>query len=338
MKTARPTPHTNAAHNSVLCAMKIDINDIKSLIDRFEAKQEEISPVQAEREMAGILSGLFRGDGYEMSHTGGVGDRGVDYLAENAKGDRVMVQYKHYQKKRPIGISEVQSVMGAAVLEGFERAVLLANTQFSHAAQAILHRELPVEFQLMNLDSLRSWVERIEHHSETEISPVARAVKMYCSTLARHIAKNPRILDEIEWRDMERVLAEVFDSFGFEVELTPSAKDGGKDIVLSCIASGHKKKFLVEVKHWRSGQKVGSKKLKDFVQVVAIEQAEKGLFLSTYGFASNAVEALTEIEKQQLSFGEESKVVSMCKLFVRIESGLWLPPSELPELLFEDTL
>jgi len=316
----------------------IDFDDLERRLESFSQRQGELSPIDAERELAGILSELFRGDGYKMTHTGGIGDQGIDYLAESPNGEKVVVQYKHYRTDRPIGLSEVHSTLGAAAVGGFKRAILLANTHFSKAAMDVLERDLPVEFQLMNLDSLRSWTKRIAVARKENLSLVGQAISALSSELARLIAKNPRSLDEIEWRDMERVLAEVFKRFGFEVELTRPAKDGGKDVVLRCIVAGQKKKFLVEVKHWRSEQKVGGKLLKNFVNVVASEEADRGLFLSTYGFASNAFEAITEIEKQKLAFGQESKVVSLCKLFVRIESGLWSPPNSLPEIIFEDPL
>ena len=105
----------------------------------------------------------------------------------------------------------------------------------------------------MNIDSLRAWTARIERAKNEDVSPVVRAVQFLSRTLARLIARNSRALDEIEWRDLERLLAEVFEELGFDVELTPSSKDGGKDLVLSCLICGHGRKYFVEVKHWRSG-------------------------------------------------------------------------------------
>jgi len=44
--------------------------------------------------------------------------------------------------------------------------------------------------------------------------------------LALLIARDPSVLKVIEWRDMERLLAEVFSGIGFDVTLTPASKDG----------------------------------------------------------------------------------------------------------------
>jgi sulfur transfer protein SufE len=40
------------------------------------------------------------------------------------------------------------------------------------------------------------------------------------------------VLEELEWHDLERTVADIFDGLGFLVTLTPPRKDGGKDIIL----------------------------------------------------------------------------------------------------------
>lgn len=317
---------------------EIDTEEILRQIDRFEMSHGTLSPLQAEVELGGILKRLFEADGYQMEHTGPVRDGGVDYTAQKEGAEKIAVEFKHYRNGNAVGLQVVHQLMGVAIAGGYQRAILLARTSFTKVAMEALQRDLPLEFLLMNVDSLRAWTHRLERLKTVEPSLVVQAVAELSRALARLVAKNPRYLDEIEWRDMERLLAEMFSRFGFDVELTPGAKDGGKDIVLRCLVGGQGKTYLVEVKHWRSLQKVGVKKLRQFVKVVAAEQAERGLFVSTYGYASEAIEALTEIEKQRINFGQESKVASLCKLFVRAESGLWSPPDALPEVLFEDTL
>lgn len=52
------------------------------------------------------------------------------------------------------------------------------------------------------------------------------------------VARNPNVLNHLEWRDLERLVAELFDGLGFQARLTPSAKDDGKDVVLTCEVSG----------------------------------------------------------------------------------------------------
>ena len=117
---------------------------------------------------------------------------------------------------------------------------------------------------------------------------------------------------------MERLLAVIFDEFGFEVKLTPESKDHGRDIILKFHLQGAPTTFLLEVKHWRSGKRVGT-----------------GVSSSS-GFTQEAL-ALTEIERRHEKPGDDAKVISLCRTYHRHRAGLWSPPVALQELVFEGT-
>ena len=85
-------------------------------------------------------------------------------------------------------------------------------------------------------------------------------------------------------------------------------------------------------------QKVGQTSIKEFIKVICNEKREKGIFLSTYGFTENAFEGLTELERTQIRFGNQEKIISLCKTYLRVKSGIWTPLQDLQELLFEQTI
>lgn len=321
----------------------IDTDALNYRIDEFERRISSLSPSEAESELVDILGPLFEADGYKLVDAGKWPDDTVNYYAyRDMPGDEcslsTCIEYKHYQPPKKVNVNDVRTLVAGAALRQYDRAILLSNAELTRATEAELQRVLPVEFQLMNLSSLRAWAYRIERAYKSSTSAVVQAVTELSRTLARLVAKNPTYLDEIEWRDMERMLATVFEKVGFSVELTPPAKDGGRDIILTCVVSGEGKRYFVEVKHWPCGKRVGTQKLKDFVHVLAREQADQGLYIATYGYASKAIEALSESERCKVRCGQETKVVSLCNTFVRAESAIWSPPRSLPELLFEDTM
>ena len=105
---------------------------------------------------------------------------------------------------------------------------------------------------------------------------------MVSRKFARLIAQDPRALDELEWRDIERTIAEVFDGLGFSVTLTPPSKDGGKDVVYYMHGPRTMCGLHREIKHWRSGSRVGGHALRNFLNVIVRESRQGGVFLSTY--------------------------------------------------------
>lgn len=282
-----------------------------------------------------ILSPLLNLDGFRLTHTGDVRDNGVDILSENGYS-KIAINYKHYKNNKIVATKDVRELMGATLVGKFERAILLTSSSFSRQARQEVSQFYPIAVQLVDLNDLKKWVSKVEaNFDETEVVIVLRN---FTQQIIELINKNPRTLDELEWRDMERVIAEVFKGIGFTVELTPASQDGGKDVILECISNGTKKTYIIEVKHWRSAQKVGKESVKDFIKVITREKRAGGLFLSTYGFTENAAESITEIERQKVRFGQEEKIISLCKTYPKRRTGIWQEEKDLHNLLYSNTV
>lgn len=293
--------------------------------------------------MKEILDDLLSEEGYiiEFANNNGL-DSGIDFIARKgasstSKADEISIEYKHYRQSA-VGVDSVRRVLGVAMSAGFSRTMLVTNSRFTYAARESLRRTTPVGIELIDLDSLRSWVSRLEQIPTIDFSQINIIRRELSQKLVGLIAKNPRYLDEIEWREMERLLTEVFEGLGFEARLTPGSKDGGKDIILTCEIASKMHTYYVEVKHWRSGQRVGNGAISDFLNIIVNEKISGGLYLSTYGFCSNAIESLTEFQRQTLRFGTERKIVALCKSYVKATSGIWSPEMDLPDLLYDGAL
>lgn len=318
---------------------QLNLADLIQKIDELE--QETIAP-EAENRLFDILRPLLETEGYNIEYRHGPGDDGIDFLAEKLDGansnlpTKIGIQYKHYRS--PVGASVVQQIIGISLLNNLDRMILLSRSGFSQQAWVIAKRDLPTAIELIDLNALRAWITRIERSVKKNYSKVIQAITDLSRFLAKIIANNPQELINMEWRDIERMLASVFEGLGFKVELTPSSKDGGKDIILEFTILGTSHSYLVEVKHWRSKQKVGQGYISDFINVIANEKRQGGLYLSTYGYSNDAFEALTEIEKSHFYAGDEQKIISLCKTFVKAETGLWSAPSLLTDVIIENTI
>lgn len=167
---------------------------------------------------------------------------------------------------------------------------------------------------------------------------VTVAVKTLSRSLVLAIAENPELLRDIEWRDMERLVAEVFTGLGFEVELTSSSKDGGMDCIVSTDISNTRKSYAIEIKHWRSGKKVGSSSVEKFIHIIARENMLGGLFLASNGFSKSVCEFMMEFDSQVISFGDDQKIVHLCRKYSRSQDGIWKQTNSLEDIIFEDSL
>jgi restriction endonuclease Mrr len=318
---------------------ELDLHELTQKIDNLE--QEAIA-LDAELKLLDILRPLLEAEGYHVEHTGGPDDMGIDFLAKRSNQAvldlplAIGIQYKH--QRHPVGANVVQQIIGVSLTNNIDQMILLSKSGFSQSAWEMAKRDLPTAIELVDLQTLRAWVKRLERKIKGDYSKVVKAITHLSKQLARIIAENPGELANMEWRDMERMLASVFEGLGFKVELTPPSKDGGKDIILEFSLFGTSHSYLVEVKHWRSKQRVGQGYISHFVNVVANEKRQGGLYLATYGYTQDAFEALTEIEKSRIHIGGEEKVVSLCKTFVKAESGIWSAPVMLTDIIVENTL
>jgi len=315
---------------------RFDKQAVISSIDLFEKKQEQgIKESDALPLLLDILTPLLETEGYTVTNEAQLDKfQYIDFLGVRGK-EKIGIEYKHY-KNGPAGSKEAKEFVHRANIVSLDKIIFLCNTGFNNAAKEIANRIDPLAFELLDIDGLKSWVSRIEANYEED--EIVQIVRSYVSRLIALIAKSSEVLTEIEWRDIERVVAEVFSGLGFDAILTPSSKDGGKDVILECTERGTKRSYIVEIKHWRSGQRVGEGKIREFLQVITREKRDGGLFLSTYGFVENAVESLTQIDREKVKFGEETKIATLCKTYIKKKSGLWQNEDELPVILFEDTV
>lgn len=319
-----------------------ECDKIANEIARLEKGEANYSFQDLERILAGVLRPLLQTEGFELSREGDAGarDYGLDF--RGTRGDakagtleQVGIEAKFYRKTRTVPLQQVHALIGAALSQNIDRVILVSNREFSAQARESVARSLPISIELQTLQDLRNWLERLredEPSTEVEVRMILRALS---EQLARLIARDPGTLAHLEWRDVERVIAEVFDGLGFKVELTPGTKDGGKDVVVQCEVAGTLSTYYVEIKHWRSSTRVGPGAVEKLLKVIVREKKAGGLFLSTYGFTDNAFEQLTAIDKQRLKFGDQEKVVTLCRTYVRAKAGIWSPPENLTEVLFD---
>ena len=117
--------------------------------------------------------------------------------------------------------------------------------------------------------------------------PIILISDLVGQALIEYFKKHPDQLKQIDRRRFEELVAELFDGFGYEVELTQRMRDGGKDIV----AIKHhivSEKFLIECKRPDPDNKVGVSAVRELIGVKEDEGATKAILVTTAYFTSNA--------------------------------------------------
>lgn len=284
-----------------------------------------------------IISTLLSNDGYQTILNPDADVRNIDFLCYRYNpAERIGVSVKRHKHK--IDQSQVLERISFAYNFPYNRMLIIGVEGFTSDSYELVNSFEPLGVELLDLNDLKNWVSRIEVETQLEKLDYENIIKIVSKIYIERIVDDPNFLLNLEWREFEKTMAEIFEGLAFKVKLTPPSKDGGKDLILEMTKSGTSITYIVEIKHWRSIQKVGQSSVKDFVNIIFNEKREKGMFLSTFGFTENAFEGLTEIERSKVRFGNQEKIVSLCNTYLKVKSGIWTPLQDLQELLFDMTL
>lgn len=92
-------------------------------------------------------------------------------------------------------------------------------------------------------------------------------------------------VNQLDWEDMERLVAGLLKAMGYCARITPKGPDGGRDVIASPDALGlESPRIVVEVKH-RKGA-MGASAIRSFIG--GLRTNDRGLYVSTGGFTREA--------------------------------------------------
>lgn len=306
----------------------------------------ERQPEKNEKDALEILSKQLSQIGFNVKFSDNVQRlRGPDFIANkriNGIEYKIAIELKSSKQITEAIRNGINTLKEVNKKNHFDKLLLLLlnknSKNFNNANLIKYQNENPTNLEIINLDDLEKWSQNLSDEiSPKEQNEVFFYIRQISKKFIELVGKDIENLKDLEWRDLERMVSELFEGIGFKTTLTPSSKDGGKDIILECLINDIQKTFIIEIKHWRSATKVGQAAVKEFTQVIINEKRDKGLFLSTYGFTNNYYESLSEKQKSIVHFGEKEKIVELCKIYEKINNGIWNPIYTLEDILFENT-
>lgn len=143
-------------------------------------------------------------------------------------------------------------------------------------------------------------------------------------------------LRQVHWLDMERMFHRLLERMGFHAHLTPSSKDGGRDVLACDIKVDDVHWYNIEIKHWAS-RKVGANVVAKTLETSLREGRRGALVLSTSGASEEALRVRTEVYEDYIRVGDAQKIVTSCRHLTQSDGGVWSPYSTLRSFLFADT-
>lgn len=107
--------------------------------------------------------------------------------------------------------------------------------------------------------------------------------------LKSYLAKYPHKLYDLSPRKFEELVAEILSDFGFDVNLTTSTRDGGKDILAYMRNQISSYLMFVECKKWKPEHHVGIEVVQRLYGVQQVNNANKSMIVTTSFFSKPAI-------------------------------------------------
>ncbi len=123
----------------------------------------------------------------------------------------------------------------------------------------------------------------------------SRIIKLVDDTkiILRDIYEKHELIDIVDPRDFEKIVAELLHDKGYEVQLTKQTRDGGYDVLALKKIDGFPFKILAECK--RHKKAIGIEIIRSFSDVINRENANKGVIFTTSYFSKPALDRQTEM-------------------------------------------
>ena len=93
-------------------------------------------------------------------------------------------------------------------------------------------------------------------------------------------------LKEISPRAFEHIVERLYDSIGYTTQLTPTSRDGGRDVIAGRTEATKAEQLRIQCKRYESN--VGVKFIRELLGVVSAEKANKGVLVTTSNFTRSA--------------------------------------------------
>ncbi len=255
----------------------------------------------------------------------------MDYLC--IRGDSTLLVQA---KRRPLNSPVLKRELAAFVktIHGFSPdagGLFITTSSFASNCQEIRNRPNDSGRHIDFWDFL-SLLKVIGDHRLPRKEEVRDLITTSNEALIRELAKCPAGLHNLSPRKFEELMADVLKDQGFEVELTPPSKDGGRDILATVPFLGHKLLTLVECKRYSADNPVGLEIVERFMFTIREkDKANLGVIATTSSFTSGARET-QKCYPYQLQLHDFDMLCSMFANFgiykKEPQSGLWTLPTK----------
>lgn len=140
------------------------------------------------------------------------------------------------------------------------------------------------------------------------ITDVGPRIILANETIIERLKRQPSSIYDLPPRKFEELIADLLKDLGYEVELTPATRDGGKDILAYMNTPHGKLLCLVEAKRYRQDRSVGVELVRALYGTLIDADASSVMLVTTSSFSPDA-QAFQQRHRYKLALRDYGDVV-----------------------------
>lgn len=152
----------------------------------------------------------------------------------------------------------------------------------------------------------------LNYQLKADTRDLVYAIDLPWQEIGRYFSRNPDELHRIPPRTFEQLVAEIFASHGWQVDLTSRTRDGGHDIVAVRRSGPSDLKVLVEAKRYSPDRRVGVDIVRSLYGVRQLEKASQVVLATTSYVSKDAKLQFSQVIPWELDFFERDKILEWC--------------------------
>jgi restriction endonuclease len=137
--------------------------------------------------------------------------------------------------------------------------------------------------------------------------------------VCKYLSQKPEYLHELNPRKFEMLVAEIFKSHGWDVDLTAQTRDGGYDIIAVKRVIPTKMRVLVEAKRWSPNRTVGVQVVRSLYGLRAVHSFSQVVLATSTYVSSVAKKEFQRVIPWELDFIERDAILDWCKTYSDIK-------------------
>lgn len=213
-----------------------------------------------------------------------------EFASNNIKG-LLSNSIEYYTSLAQIEFNKVQSFTNERIIAYFGA---LANYKLFHYYPDNISDEEKSENKKIDSKVITGIFEPTEETNKTrdKKEPAIITLSPVNEKVLKYLAENPEALYQLTGRKFEEVMAEIYCKLGYNVELTKTSRDGGKDIIIRKPEVLGDFIYYVECKKYSPDKPVGVGIVRELSGVIEMDRVNGGIIATTSYFARDVRELI----------------------------------------------